>query len=205
MPRRRFSIVISGPHGDKTGHAMRGAMAETGVGAGSYGRGSSAHDDAQSACRPDGWSGEVEAPARHGGVNQRQGARPATGRRSAESPKDAGHGSRRREHVMGSRPARDEPGGTERSGIRHRIAEQMADDDRPGPVKRAGWRAASTPTARRPPSAIACPARAPDRRDSRRRPSPAAPRTRSSGGATIQSDRGPVAPPRRRPAVRAHR
>ncbi|WP_321803419.1 hypothetical protein [Burkholderia sp. BCC1993] len=37
MPRRRFSIVISGPHGDKTGHAMRGAMAETGVRAGRFG------------------------------------------------------------------------------------------------------------------------------------------------------------------------
>lgn len=29
MPRRRFSIVISGPHGDKTGHAMRAAMTKT--------------------------------------------------------------------------------------------------------------------------------------------------------------------------------
>ncbi|KUY99867.1 MULTISPECIES: hypothetical protein [unclassified Burkholderia] len=59
MPRRRFSIVISGPHGDKTGHAMREAMAETGVRA----AGSDADfgtSDAQSACRRDGLAGEAE-------------------------------------------------------------------------------------------------------------------------------------------------
>ncbi|WP_321812127.1 hypothetical protein [Burkholderia sp. BCC1985] len=78
MPRRRFSIVISGPHGDKTGHTMRGAMAETGVRAGRFG------------CRFQHKRCAIGLPAGRAGRRLERPAKPKTGRRSWTSPKDAG-------------------------------------------------------------------------------------------------------------------
>ena len=183
MPRRPFPIVISGPHGDKTGHAMRGQQGQKAAGCGFGGRRFRGKRCKQGVCPATGGDATVRVI---NAVSVPIGDRApvmgvAEGSRPWEWAKESGYGR------AGAR------GAVFRIDIRQRIAVESADCRR----SRIGGRHASGP-APRPigdhrvsanPVAIACPAPAPDRRGSRNRPSPAPPARRVRPAAKASAKR----------------